>query len=204
MSISVYPLSSLSSFTGRDIIIMPLGLQTPRITVLRIQSVILDCLNFIRQQNKMHWTDFSFICFSPEAQADRKQHSRWYVPIHIPNCQMISDYLFDHVMCKAKVWVTWACAEFCWRQRCGGVVLLSTRDICLCVCVCEHAVFACVCRCVRSHTINRWVKSSCLYKCHTCDPESRQWFNVIWVGFHLEKLLNIPYVGAEWFVLVKN
>ncbi len=33
------------------------------------------------------------------------------------------------------------------------------RHMPACMCLCEHAVFACVCGCARSYTINRWAAS---------------------------------------------
>ncbi len=158
------------------------GLQTSRLTVPRTQSVTLGCLNFIRQPRKMHRTDFLLHALAPKCRLTDSSAVGGMSPFIFPTARLplwscdVQSKSVSHVsMCKTR-----------WRQRCGGVVLLSTRGICQRVCVCEHAVFACACGCARSYTINRWAASKRVV--HVTQSIT-QLFNAIRVGFHMEKTL---------------
>lgn len=156
MSIFVYSLSSLSSFTSRDNIMMLWGLQTPRITVLRTQSVTLGCLNFIRQQRKMHWTDFLLHALALKHRLTDSSAVGGMSPFIFPTARwyQITALIMwcAKQKCESREQVQNLLTSEMWRS--GAIKHQRHMPVCMCL-------WTFVCGCVRSHTINRRVKSSC-------------------------------------------
>lgn len=144
MLIFVHLLSFLSSFTSEDVIMILWGLQTSRLTVSRTQSVTLGCLNFIRQQRKMHWTDFLLHALAPKRRLTDSSAVGGMSPFIFPTArwyQITSLIMWcAKQKCESREHVqNWLTSEM-WRSGAIKHQRHMPVRMCLwtcCVCMCE-------------------------------------------------------------------